>query len=69
MSDGGKGSQRRPTNEEAYRSAWDRIFKKGNSSSTQDAQSVAPVTQEQSIVMVEATVSPATQQQESNNNQ
>lgn len=64
-----KGSKQRPTNYEAYATAWDRIFKKGNSSSTQDAPSVAPVTQGQYTGMEEATVSPATQPPESNVNQ
>ena len=28
MSDGGKGSKRRPTNEQQYQDNWDRIFNK-----------------------------------------
>lgn len=56
MSDGGKGSKQRPTNYEAYATAWDRIFKKGSLSSTQDAPNVAPVMPEPSTVTAAPTV-------------
>lgn len=57
MSDGGKGSKQRPTNHEAYATAWDRIFgeKEEHSSDTQGATNVEAVMAKQST-QTEATV-------------
>ena len=68
MNEAGKGSRQRPTNYEAYSTSWDRIFKKANSSSTQDAQNVAPVTPMPSTTTAHSAL-PATPTQESNENQ
>lgn len=68
MNEAGKGSQRRPTNEEAYRSAWDRIFKKASSSSTQDAPSAEAAMPMPSTTMGHS-VLPATPINQSNDNQ
>ena len=68
MSDGGKGSKRRPTNEEAYRSSWDTIFgkKKEDFYDTQAAHHADQVTQGQSTKVEVAGVSSAkpTQQEQ-----
>ena len=68
MSDGGKGSKRRPTNEEAYRNSWAMIFgkKKEDFYDTQVARPVDQVTQGQSTEVEVAGVSSAkpTQQEQ-----
>ena len=56
-----KGSKQRPTNHEAYATAWDKIFKKEHSSDTQgatNAEAVMPVqsTQTGAIVSSAATL-------------
>lgn len=68
MNEAGKGSRQRPTNQEAYAAAWDRIFKKASSLSTQDAPNVAPVMPMPSTTTDHSAL-PATPTQESNENQ
>lgn len=68
MSDGGKGSKQRPTNYEAYATAWDRIFKKASLSSTRDAPSVEAAMPMPSTTTAHSAL-PATPTQESNGNQ
>ena len=61
MREAGKGSKQRPTNHEAYGTAWDRIFgKKVSSEGTPPVQSAEAVTLEQST-LTEPTVLPVTQ--------
>lgn len=60
MSDGGKGSKQRPTNHEAYTTAWDRIFgKEEHSSDTQGAMNAEAATAKQStqteVIVLSAT--------------
>ena len=58
----GKGSKQRPTNHEAYSKAWDTIFKKQGSSSTQDAPNAAPAMPTESTQTEALTASPVKQQ-------
>ena len=63
MNEAGKGSKQRPTNHEAYSTAWDKIFGRKTEcfSDTQSAQNAAAVMPMLSI-QTGVTVSPATAQ-------